>query len=377
MGSNAEIRIVVGMSGGVDSSVAALLLKEQGYDVHGLFMTNWEEDEEGYCQAADDLRDARDVADQIGVPLHHVNFASDYRERVFEYFIREYKAGRTPNPDVLCNREIKFGVCFEYAKRLGAQLIATGHYARSTGDGRLLLAHDESKDQTYFLNSITAEALRCTQFPLGDMMKTDVRKLADSKGLNIHDKPDSTGICFIGERRFTEFLSRYLPAQPGAIRDEAGEIIGEHQGLMFYTIGQRQGLGIGGKRGAADAPWYVADKIMERNELVVVQGHDHARLTSMALLADTAHWISGRAPELPLRCFARIRHRQALQPCKLVTDPDGLRVIFDSPQRAISPGQFVVYYLDSVCLGGSVITRALSDEALKKSTNDDNTVSAA
>jgi len=377
MGSNTKIRVVVGMSGGVDSSVAALLLREQGYDVHGLFMTNWEEDEEGYCQAAEDLRDARDVAEQIGVPLHHVNFASDYRDRVFGYFLREYKAGRTPNPDVLCNREIKFGVCFEYAKRLGAQLIATGHYARSTADGRLLLAQDEHKDQTYFLNSITADALRCTQFPLGDLMKTDVRKLADSTGLSIHDKPDSTGICFIGERRFTEFLSRYLPAQPGVIRDEAGEVIGEHQGLMFYTIGQRQGLGIGGKRGAADAPWYVADKIIERNELVVVQGHDHPRLTSTGLLAEPAHWISGRAPELPLRCFARIRHRQALQPCQLGTDPDGLQVIFDNPQRAISPGQFVVYYLDSACLGGSVITKALGNEVLKKSANDDSTLSAA
>lgn len=377
MSPNSTTRVVVGMSGGVDSSVAALILKEQGYDVHGLFMTNWEEDEEGYCQAAADLCDANDVAEQIGVPLHRVNFAREYRDRVFDYFLREYKAGRTPNPDVLCNREIKFGVCFEYARRLGARLVATGHYARSPGDGRLLLAHDESKDQTYFLNSISAETLRSTLFPLGDLAKTEVRKIAGRHGLSVHGKPDSTGICFIGERPFREFLARYLPARPGPIQDEHGDIMGEHQGLMFYTIGQRQGLGIGGRKGAADAPWYVADKRIGDNTLIVVQGHEHPLLLGDSLAAEAAHWISGRSPQLPMRCRVRIRHRQALQHCHVDAAPGGLHVLFDEPQRAISPGQFVVFYRDDVCLGGSVITRGSPAGNREEKPTGSNTVFAA
>jgi tRNA-specific 2-thiouridylase len=377
MKPNSETRVVVGMSGGVDSTVATLLLKEQGYDVHGLFMTNWEDDEEGYCQAAADLHDAHDAADQIGVPFHRVNFAREYRERVFDYFLREYKAGRTPNPDVLCNREIKFGVCFDYAQRLGARYIATGHYARTTGDGRLLLAEDESKDQTYFLNGIDAKTLRRTKFPLGDLAKTEVRKIADRNGFRVHDKPDSTGICFIGERRFREFLSRYIPAQPGPIQDDHGHVLGEHQGLMFYTIGQRQGLGIGGRKGAADAPWYVATKRISDNALIVVQGHNHPLLLSDSLIAEPAHWISGQSPRLPFHCRVRIRHRQAMQHCRVDSTPDGLRVSFDKHQRAISPGQFVVFYRDEVCLGGSVIVGALPTDGSKEASICGNTVFAA
>lgn len=355
MTTNASIRVVVGMSGGVDSSVAALLLKESGYDVHGLYMTNWEEDEEGYCQSAEDLQDARCVADQLDIPLHRINFAREYRERVFDEFLREYAAGRTPNPDVICNREIKFGVFFEYARRLGAQMIATGHYARSTADGKLLMAADRNKDQTYFLNNVTADSLRSTLFPLGDHLKSDVRAIAAEQALAVHDKPDSTGICFIGERRFREFLSRYLPARPGPIIDERGNALGEHKGLMYYTIGQRQGLGIGGVPHADDAPWYVAEKRMESNSLVVVQGHEHARLMSTGLTAERAHWIAGRSPTLPLRCRVRTRHRQALQECEVRAGSSGLEVIFDHPQRAVSPGQYVVYYSGDECLGGSVI----------------------
>ncbi len=367
MTTNASIRVVVGMSGGVDSSVAALLLKERGYDVHGLFMTNWEEDEEGYCQSAADLQDARSVADQLDIPLHQINFAREYRERVFDGFLREYQAGRTPNPDVICNREIKFGVFFEYARRLGAQMIATGHYARSSDDGKLLMAADSSKDQTYFLNNVTADSLRSTLFPLGDLLKRDVRSIAAEQAFEVHDKPDSTGICFIGERRFREFLSRYLPARPGPIVDERGNALGEHNGLMYYTIGQRQGLGIGGVPDADDAPWYVAEKRMESNSLVVVQGHENPKLMSAGLLAEKPHWIAGSPPALPLQCRVRTRHRQALQECEVRTAMPGLEVRFEHPQRAISAGQYVVYYSGDECLGGSVI-RGASGEGRRPGT---------
>jgi tRNA-specific 2-thiouridylase len=348
------------MSGGVDSSVAALLLKNQGYQVHGLYMFNWDEDEDGYCESARDYQDARAVADRLDIPLHRVNFAGEYRDRVFRHFLREYRAGRTPNPDVLCNREIKFGVCFDYARRLGARWVATGHYARSPGDGRLLAARDPLKDQTYFLHSVGAETLRQTVFPLGDLLKTEVRRIADQQGFPNHDKKDSTGICFIGERPFREFLSRYLPAQPGEIQDEDRNVVGRHSGLMFYTIGQRQGLGIGGRRDRGEGPWYVASKDLSRNVLIVVQGHDHPRLMSGALIADDWHWIGDSSPPLPLKCTARIRHRQPLQGCRVRNHGHRLLVEFDCPQRAVAPGQFVVLYDGDVCLGGGVIRSAFT-----------------
>lgn len=359
MAAGAAQRVVIGMSGGVDSSVAALLLKQRGYQVHGLFMSNWEEDEEGYCNAARDLQDARAVAARLGIPLHRVNFAREYRDRVFRYFLSEYEAGRTPNPDVLCNREIKFGVFQRYARRLGARSVATGHYARTDGAGRLLRARDDNKDQTYFLQSVTAAALRQTLFPLGDLEKQAVRRLADSEGFPNHAKPDSTGICFIGERRFRDFLANYLPARPGPIVTETGERLADHEGLMFYTIGQRQGLGIGGKKGAPDEPWYVSGKDMARNRLIVVQGHDHSSLLSDALEAVDPHWISGQAPRWPLVCQARTRHRQPIQSCRVEPSEAGLTVRFEQPQRAITPGQFVAFYDAEVCLGGAVIQTAV------------------
>ena len=355
----AEQRVVVGMSGGVDSSVAALLLQQDGFQVHGLFMSNWEEDEEGYCDTARDLQDARAVAGLLGIPLHRVNFAREYRDRVFRYFLSEYAAGRTPNPDVLCNREIKFGVFQRYARRLGARYVATGHYARTDDAGHLLRARDENKDQTYFLQSVTAEALRHTMFPIGELEKEAVRRLADEEGFPNHAKPDSTGICFIGERRFRDFLARYLPTQPGPIVAETGQALGEHQGLMFYTIGQRQGLGIGGKKGAPDAPWYVSAKDLRRNRLIVVQGHDHPSLLSDALEAVDPHWISGQPPRWPLLCQARTRHRQSIQSCRVDRSEAGLTVRFERPQRAITPGQFVAFYDGDVCLGGAVIQTAV------------------
>jgi tRNA-specific 2-thiouridylase len=354
-----ENRVVVGMSGGVDSSVAALLLKQQGYQVHGLYMFNWDEDEEGYCESAQHYRDAQAVADHLDIPLHRVNFAGEYRERVFRHFLREYRAGRTPNPDVLCNREIKFGVCFDYAKRLGARYVATGHYARSPGDGRLLIARDALKDQTYFLHAVSADRLGQTLFPVGHLLKTEVRRIADEHGFPNHDKKDSTGICFIGERPFRQFLSRYLPARPGEIQDENGHVLGRHAGLMYYTIGQRQGLGIGGHSDRPEVPWYVAGKDLDRNVLLVVQGHDHPRLMSNGLVADDWHWIGGSSPTLPLECMGRIRHRQPLQHCRVQSDGDRLFIEFDHSQRAIAPGQFVALYSGDECLGGGVIQSAV------------------
>jgi len=355
------MRVVVGMSGGVDSSVAALRLVEKGLDVHGLFMTNWEEDEEGYCTAARDLQDARAVCDMLSIPLHRVNFSADYRERVFSHFLAEYRAGRTPNPDVLCNREIKFGACFDYARRLGADRVATGHYACTDGSGVLLRAADEAKDQTYFLLGVDAETLRHTFFPIGDLEKREVRRIADEHGLPTHAKPDSTGICFIGERPFREFLSHYLPAEPGDIVTDEGQAIGRHQGLMYYTIGQRQGLGIGGLPDADDAPWYVAGKELAQNRLIAVQGHDHPALLSDGLIAVDPHWIAGDAPAESMRCQARIRHRQPLQDCEFQLTAGGVRVHFDRPQRAVSPGQFIAFYRGRQCLGGATIDAALTE----------------
>ena len=354
-------RVILGLSGGVDSAVAALLLKERGADVHALHMTNWDDDA-GYCTAAEDLQDARKICDQLDIPLHHVNFARAYRERVFRYFLDEYRAGRTPNPDVLCNREIKFGVFREFAKRLGGELLATGHYARTQRVGmdlQLRKARDLNKDQTYFLHAVPDEALGETVFPLGELHKDEVRRIARDRGLATHDKKDSTGICFIGERPFREFLANYLPAQPGPIRSPDGRLLGEHQGLMYYTPGQRQGLGIGGLRDAGDAPWYVAHKELETNTLVVVQG-EHRLLYSDSILASEPAWIGAAPAELAagseFRCSVKLRYRQPDQACTVREDAPGrLEVRFDVPQRAVAPGQYAVFYAGDRCLGGAVI----------------------
>jgi tRNA-uridine 2-sulfurtransferase len=350
--------VILGMSGGVDSSVAAHLLLEQGFRVEGLFMTNWEEDEDGYCTAASDYQDARKVAEKLGLTLHRVNFAEQYRERVFQHFLDEYRAGRTPNPDVLCNREIKFGVCLEYAKRLGADFIATGHYARveHAPRVRMLKGLDHNKDQSYFLAAVSRDALAQTLFPIGHLPKSEVRRIAKSLALPVHDKKDSTGICFIGERPFEEFLSKYLPARPGVIETTAGETIGKHRGLMYYTLGQRQGLGIGGTRNHAEQPWYVAEKDLQRNVLVVAQGQDHPALLSQGLNASNLYWVAGSAPTDTFNCTAKVRYRQADQACQVSIDPAGnAQVTFHRPQRAVTPGQFVVLYQGDECLGSGVI----------------------
>jgi tRNA-specific 2-thiouridylase len=334
-------------------------------------MTNWEDDE-GYCTAAADLQDVRRVCEHLGIPLHHVNFAREYRERVFEHFLAEYRAGRTPNPDVLCNREIKFGVFRSYAKRLGAERLATGHYARVVyvdGELQLWKAADTSKDQSYFLHAVTEEALAETLFPLCELDKQAVRRIARDRGLDVFDKKDSTGICFIGERPFREFLENYLPSRPGPVRTPDGQTLGEHAGLMYYTIGQRQGLGIGGLKGAAEAPWYVVAKDPGENALVVVQG-EHPLLYSDELDATEASWI-GRPPDglqrtTALSCRAKVRYRQPDQRCRVRSSADGrLTVTFDEPQRAVAPGQFVVFYQDDRCLGGAVIERVRARTRLR------------
>ena len=352
-------KVILGLSGGVDSAVAAFLLKDAGADVEALHMTNWEDDD-GYCSAAEDLQDARRICRQLDIPLHHVNFAKQYRERVFEYFLDEYRSGRTPNPDVLCNREIKFGAFRDYARRLGGELLATGHYARVAADGdtvALLKAADSNKDQSYFLHAVSAGALAEAVFPLGGLQKAEVRRIAKQQGLTVHDKKDSTGICFIGERPFREFLGTYLPAQPGPIVTPDGQELGRHHGLMYYTLGQRQGLGIGGRRDAGDAPWYVVDKDVSRNALIVDQG-DSPLLLSDGVMASAPAWI-GREPEdldAGIRCSAKIRYRQSDQGCRVRRAlDDRLLVDFDEPQRAAAPGQFIVFYQGDRCLGGAVI----------------------
>jgi tRNA-specific 2-thiouridylase len=354
-------RVVVGMSGGVDSSIAALLLKEQGYDVSGLFMKNWEEDDEpDYCTAEVDLRDAQAVCDKLDVPLHTVNFSHEYWDRVFEYFLSEYRAGRTPNPDIICNREIKFRAFLEHAMGLGGELIATGHYARTDRDAegrpRLLRGVDHNKDQSYFLCMLSSSQLERVLFPVGELEKTEVRKRAQEADLITHDKKDSTGICFIGERKFRDFLSRFLPSQPGDILTTDNEVIGQHQGLMYYTLGQRQGLGIGGKSGAGEAPWYVVRKDLGENRLFVAQGHDHPWLFHSSLKASQLNWITGDEPESSVSLTAKIRYRQPDQVCTLSPQDNGeWQVDFEQPQRAITPGQAVVFYQGDVCLGGAII----------------------
>jgi tRNA-uridine 2-sulfurtransferase len=350
-------RIVVGMSGGVDSAVAALLLRRAGFDVHGLYMSNWEENDD-YCTGAQDFQDARASAVELGIPLHRVSFANDYRARVFDYFLREYRSGRTPNPDVLCNREIKFGICLDYAARLGARRFATGHYARLehlNGGPVLRKARDPEKDQSYFLHAVDRAHFANVLFPLGEFTKAEVRALAREAGLPVYDKPDSTGICFIGERPFREFLSRYIPTSPGDIVTESGDVVGRHRGLAFYTLGQRGGLEIGGRAGAREEAWYVAAKDLKRNELVAVQGHDHPLLVSRALATGPCNWLVQRdAPEFD--SAIKVRYRQADQPCRATVGTDGtIRVCFAEPQRAVTPGQFAVLYDGDRCLGGGVI----------------------
>jgi len=361
----AETKVIVGMSGGVDSSVSALLLKQQGYQVEGLFMKNWNDDDgTEYCTAMDDLMDAAAVCQKLDIHLHTVNFAQDYWDSVFEHFLSEYKAGRTPNPDILCNREIKFKAFLDHAQALGASHIATGHYTRldtSTDPASLLKGLDPNKDQSYFLHAVPGKAFNQTLFPIGNMEKPKVRALAEQHDLVTHNKKDSTGICFIGERRFKDFLQNYLPAQPGRIVSDHGEKLGEHQGLMYHTIGQRQGLGIGGIRGAAEEPWYVAQKDLQNNELIVVQGGNHPLLLTNTLIASQIHWIDGVDRTKSFRCFAKTRYRQPDQACELhFEDGDQIVVSFEKSQRAITPGQSVVFYDGDTCLGGGVIELALN-----------------
>jgi tRNA-specific 2-thiouridylase len=345
------MKVVVGMSGGVDSSVAALLLKRAGHEVVGLFMKNWEDDDnDEYCSTRQDLVDAAAAADVIGIDLEAVNFAAEYKDRVFADFLREYSAGRTPNPDVLCNAEIKFKAFLDHAMRLGAEKIATGHYARTDGV-RLLRGLDGAKDQSYFLHRLNGAQLARVLFPVGEMKKSEVRRLALEAGLPNHAKKDSTGICFIGERPFRDFLNRYLPKVPGPIKTSEGKTLGEHIGLAFYTIGQRKGIGIGG----AGEAWYVAEKRMAENELVVVQGHDHPLLLKTALRAEDTSWTSGRLPGTGSHT-AKTRYRQADAACTLASTGSGIKVDFAAPQWAVTPGQSVVLYDNEVCLGGGVIT---------------------
>jgi len=360
MNPNSNIRVIVGMSGGVDSSVSALLLQEQGYQVEGLFMKNWDEDDgTDYCTAIEDLKDAQAVSDKLGIHLHTANFAAEYWDGVFEHFLAEYKAGRTPNPDILCNKEIKFKAFLDYATTLGADYIATGHYVRRADHNDqtfLLKGLDNNKDQSYFLHAVNESKLARTLFPVGELEKPEVRRLAEQHDLITHDKKDSTGICFIGERKFTDFLKQYLPAQPGNIETDTGDIIGKHNGLMYHTIGQRQGLGIGGLKNYDESPWYVAKKDLERNVLLVVQGTKNPLLYSKSLSTLAIDWINSTPETLPFICKAKVRYRQADQDCTIErTSNDGYIVSFTEGQRAVTPGQSIAFYQDDRCLGGGII----------------------
>jgi tRNA-specific 2-thiouridylase len=370
--------VIVGMSGGVDSAVAALLLRDAGYAVQGLFMSNWEDDD-GYCTTAADFQDARRVCDILGIALHRVSFAEQYRERVFSHFLREYAAGRTPNPDVLCNREIKFGVCLDYMQRLGAAWMATGHYAQVRHTNpypQLLKAADTAKDQSYFLHSVAASALSKTLFPLGSLVKAQVRRMAHAAGLPVFDKPDSTGICFIGERPFQAFLSQHLRTDPGPVETAEGRIVGEHKGLALYTLGQRSGLNIGGRAGAAAAPWYVADKVISRNALVVVQDQNHPLLMSDAFTVEQMQWInpsdaqahhpdatSHHQSSQPVECAVKTRYRQNDLGCSLRSSGDECwHATLNRPARSVTPGQYAVFYRGERCLGGGIIARRFNSE---------------
>ena len=358
---NTSTKVIVGMSGGVDSSVAALLLKRQGYQVEGLFMKNWDEDDGSeYCTAKTDLADAQQVCDKLNIPLHTANFASDYWDNVFEHFLSEYRAGRTPNPDILCNREIKFKVFLDYAQVLGADFIATGHYARvinTENKPHLLKGLDRNKDQSYFLHAVSGKAFQRTLFPVGELEKTAVRNIARDNGFVTSTKKDSTGICFIGERRFKDFLENYIAAQPGLMVTPEGVEMGEHQGLMFYTIGQRQGLGIGGVQGGNDEPWYTLQKDLKRNILVVGQGSQHPLLFTDHLEVSQINWVCERPfNDTPLTISAKTRYRQDDQSCTLTCADNGRGIVkFVDPQRAVTPGQSVVFYQGDHCLGGGVI----------------------
>jgi len=353
-------KVIVGLSGGVDSSVAAWLLKEQGYHVEGLFMKNWEQDDStGFCAAAEDLKDAKAVCDQLDIRLHCVNFSKEYWDAVFTHFLNDYQKGITPNPDVLCNKEIKFKAFFNHALSLGADYIATGHYAKVTldnGTTKLQKAKDRSKDQTYFLHAIDPPVLAKTLFPIGNYLKTEVRHFAKELGLVTQDKKDSTGICFIGEKPFKHFLQEYILAKPGEIQTTQGKVVGRHDGLMFYTLGQRQGLGIGGCQTATDEPWYVVDKELASNTLIVAQGHDHPMLYAQGLLCGPIHWLSNYPDALPMTCYAKTRYRQEDQACVISPASNNQHcVMFSGLQRAITPGQYIVFYDKNICLGGAVI----------------------
>ncbi len=359
-------KVIVGMSGGVDSSVSAYLLMQQGYQVEGLFMKNWEEDDNNeYCAAAEDLKDAQAVCDKLGIKLHTVNFAAEYWDNVFEYFLAEYKAGRTPNPDIMCNKEIKFKAFLEFADEiLDADYIAMGHYVRrrdnSDGSTQMLRGVDGNKDQSYFLYTLSHEQVARSLFPVGELEKHQVREIAKEMGLITHDKKDSTGICFIGERKFTEFLGTYLPAQPGNIETPEGEVIGTHQGLMYHTLGQRKGLGIGGMKNSNDDPWYVVDKDLERNVLIVGQGGHHPRLMSTGMTVNQLHWVDRTGPVDGCHITVKTRYRQQDVPCTLTyTDEHTLRVVFDEPVAAVTPGQSAVFYDGEVCLGGGIIDQLI------------------